>query len=86
MLKQFAKNVNVSDISNCMQSHRHDDIVNKNNNLANSIGLQATPTFILLATNNNTLQQQKPIAIVGAQPYSAFEQTIAKIQSSISAT
>lgn len=90
MLKQFAKNVKVSDMqkfSDCLQSHKHEDVVNKNNNLANSIGLQATPTFILLATNNNTLQQQqKPIAIVGAQPYSAFEQTIAKIQSSMSAT
>ena len=89
MLKQFAKNVNVSDIqkfSDCLQSHKHEDIVNKNNNLANSIGLQATPTFLLLSTTDNTLQQQKPIAIVGAQPYSAFEQTIAKIKSSVSAT
>lgn len=83
VLKQFANNVNVPDIkkfSDCLDSHNHSDIVQQNDNLADSIGLQATPSFILLSTAKS---QQEPLLIDGAQPYSVFQQAIAKIQSSI---
>ena len=59
VLKQFANNINISDIkkfSSCFDSHRHADIIDGNNKLANNLGLQATPTFILLTTNDK-LQQ-----------------------------
>jgi predicted DsbA family dithiol-disulfide isomerase len=41
--------------------------------------LQATPSFILLSTAKS---QQEPLLIDGAQPYSVFQQAIAKVQSS----
>jgi protein-disulfide isomerase len=82
VLKQFASNVNISNIkkfSECLDSQNHSNIVEQNDNLANSIGLQATPSFILLSTGKS---QQQPLLIDGAQPYSSFQQAIAKVQSS----
>ena len=63
--------------SDCLESHKNSKTVNENDNLARSIGLQSTPTFILLS--NRT----QPLAIQGAQPYSIFEQAIREIQSSL---
>jgi protein-disulfide isomerase len=82
VLKQFASSVNVPDMkrfSDCLDSNNHSDIVEQNNNLASSFGLQATPSFILLST---TKSQQEPLLIDGAQPYSVFQQAITKVQSS----
>lgn len=82
ILKQFASNVNIPNIkkfSECLDSQNHSNIVEQNDNLASSIGLQATPSFILLSTGKS---QQQPLLIDGAQPYSAFQQAIAKVQSS----
>jgi protein-disulfide isomerase len=79
-LKQIANNVGIGDLmqfSDCLESHKNSKTVNENDNLARSIGLQSTPTFILLS--NRT----QPLAIQGAQPYSIFEQTIREIQSSL---
>jgi protein-disulfide isomerase len=81
ILKQFASNVNIPNIkkfSECLDSQNHSNIVEQNDNLA-SIGLQATPSFILLSTAKS---QQEPLLIDGAQPYSVFQQAIAKVQSS----
>jgi protein-disulfide isomerase len=78
-LKQIANNAgigNVMQFSDCLESHKHSKTVNENNNLARSIGLQSTPTFILLS--NRT----QPLAIQGSQPYAIFEQAITEIQSS----
>jgi protein-disulfide isomerase len=82
VLKQFASNVkipNIKKFSECLDSQNHSNIVEQNDNLANSVGLQATPSFILLSTGKS---QQQPLLIDGAQPYSAFQQAIAKVQSS----
>jgi protein-disulfide isomerase len=79
-LKQIANNVGIGDLmqfSDCLESHKNSKTVNENDNLARSIGLQSTPTFILLS--NRT----QPLAIQGAQPYSIFEQAIREIQSSL---
>jgi protein-disulfide isomerase len=81
ILKQFASNVNIPNIkkfSERLDSQNHSNIVEQNDNLA-SIGLQATPSFILLSTAKS---QQEPLLIDGAQPYSVFQQAIAKVQSS----
>ena len=78
-LKQIANNAGIGDLmqfSDCLESHKNSKTVNENDNLARSIGLQSSPTFILLS--NRT----QPLAIQGAQPYSIFEQAIREIQSS----
>src|SRR5215467_8297301 len=82
ILKQFANNVkipNMKKFSECLDSQNHSNIVEQNDNLANSVGLQATPSFILFPTG---ISQQEPLLIDGAQPYSAFQQAIAKVQPS----
>ena len=79
-LNQIANNAGIGNLmqfSDCLESHKHSKTVNENDNLARSIGLQSTPTFILLS--NRT----QPLAIQGAQPYSIFEQAIREIQSSL---
>jgi protein-disulfide isomerase len=69
--------LDIKKFSNCLDSQNHSDIVQQNDNLADSIGLQATPSFILYSTAKS---QQEPLLIDGAQPYSVFQQAIAKIQ------
>lgn len=72
-LQQFAKNIQVPDIekfSNCLQSNKYLSIVQSNDNIARSIGLTGTPSFILLKDNN--IQSIIP----GALPYEIFEQTL----------
>jgi protein-disulfide isomerase len=75
-LEHFAVNIkipNQGQFSDCLESHKHANTVNKNNDLANRIGLQATPTFVLVS--NNTV----PLAVQGAQPYQVFEQAITQV-------
>lgn len=75
-LQQFARNIQVSDIekfSNCLQSHKYLIFVQSNDNIARSIGLTGTPSFILLKDNN--IQSIIP----GALPYEIFEQTLNRI-------
>jgi protein-disulfide isomerase len=59
------------EIFGVLRFSEHSNIVERNDNLANSVGLQATPSFILLSTGKS---QQQPMLIDGAQPYSAFQQ------------
>ena len=71
-LKQFANNIRVPDLmqfSGCIESHKYSSLVAQNDNLARSIGLTGTPSFILY--NGTT-----PIAIQGAYPYEVFDQVI----------
>ncbi|MDP9289167.1 MAG: DsbA family protein [Thermoproteota archaeon] len=79
-LKQFATSVGVKDInqfSQCLESGKYAGVVADNLNLGQSIGLNATPTFVLLANN----EKQQPLEIVGAQPYSVFANAINQIAS-----
>jgi protein-disulfide isomerase len=72
-LQQFARNIQMPDIekfSNCLQSNKYLSIVQSNDNIARSIGLTGTPSFILLKDKN--IQSIIP----GALPYELFEQTI----------
>lgn len=72
-LLQFAKNSKIPDIekfSNCIDSNKYLSIVQNNNNLAHSMGLTGTPSFILIKDNN--IQSIIP----GALPYEIFEQTL----------
>lgn len=75
-LKQFANNISVPDLvkfSNCLGSQKHSDIVAQNDGLARSLGLKSAPTFILFMTG------KQPLGIVGAQPYTFFQQAISEL-------
>lgn len=75
-LERFATNVGISDMStfsSCLNSGKYAGVVKDNYNLATSIGLDATPSFIILA------QGHQPQLLKGAYPYSAFEKVIDSI-------
>jgi protein-disulfide isomerase len=72
-LEQFANNTGVKKIhqfSLCIESGKYAGVVADNFKLAESIGLNATPSFVLLRNG------KQPLEIVGAQPYSVFENAI----------
>lgn len=72
-LEQFAENTGVSDMekfSDCLDSGRYAGIVRDNYNLARSVGLDATPSFIVL------IDGETPQLMRGAHPYSTFERVI----------
>ena len=78
-LKQFAKNVQISNMeqfSNCIESHKYSRLVQNNDNIARSMGLSGTPSFILIKDNNIES------IIPGALPYEIFEQTLNRLLSS----
>jgi hypothetical protein len=67
-LKQFAISISVKDInqfSQCLESGKYSAEVANNFNLAQRIGLNATPSFVLISNN----AKQQPLEIEGAQPY-----------------
>jgi protein-disulfide isomerase len=75
-LKQFAINVGIIDInqfSKCLESGKYAGTVADNFNLAQSIGLNATPSFVFLVNG------KQPLEIIGAQPYPVFESAINQI-------
>jgi len=79
-LKKFASNINVSDIeqfSDCLDSHKHLDTVKTNNELVNKLGINATPTFIIIPTTG----ENNPVKLVGAYPYQSFEAVIKQLES-----
>ena len=78
-LKQFARNVKVPDLtkfSECLDSQKYNDVVMENVQLAQAIGLQSTPTFILVR------EGKEPLGIVGAQPYDVFQGAISQLEKS----
>ncbi|MGI9011529.1 MAG: DsbA family protein [Nitrososphaeraceae archaeon] len=78
-LKQFAKNIqipNMKQFSDCIESNKYSLIVQNNDNIARSMGLSGTPSFILIKDNN--IQSIIP----GALPYEIFEQTLNRLISS----
>lgn len=69
-LKQFASNVAIRDInqfSQCLESGKYGETVADNFNVAESIGLNVTPSFVFLVNG------RQPLEIIGAQPYTVFE-------------
>ncbi|AFU58250.1 hypothetical protein Ngar_c13120 [Candidatus Nitrososphaera gargensis Ga9.2] len=72
-LERFAKDAGVQDLSafsDCLDSGKYARVVRDNYNLARSIGLDATPSFIVL------IDGKTPQLIRGAHPYSTFERVI----------
>ena len=71
-LRQFANNINITDLmvfSDCLDSHKHSEIVKNNTELARTLGISSTPTFVLF--NGTAL-----LPIPGAHPYEVFENVI----------
>jgi protein-disulfide isomerase len=78
-LKQFAKNIkvpNLTQFSDCVESHKYSLIVQNNDNIARSMGLSGTPSFILI--KDNSIHSIIP----GALPYEILEQTLNRLISS----
>lgn len=72
-MQAYAKNAGVSDadqFKSCLDSDKYADVVRENNRLARSIGLDATPSFIIIPEDG------QPQLIRGAYPYSAFQQAL----------
>ncbi len=72
-MQAYAKNAGVSDseqFKSCLDSNKYADVVRENNRLARDIGLDATPSFIIIPENG------EPRLIRGAYPYSAFQQVL----------
>jgi protein-disulfide isomerase len=73
-LVEFAKNVEVNNIgqfSSCVDSHKYNQVVVKNDLFAKDLGLASTPTFLILKHNST-----KVAAIEGARPLPVFKNTI----------
>ena len=73
-LIEFAKNVKVNNIeqfSSCVDSHKYNQVVVKNDLFAKDLGLASTPTFLILKHNST-----KVAAIEGARPLPVFKNTI----------
>jgi protein-disulfide isomerase len=76
-LYEFARNVQIPDLmkfTNCLDSQKHSEVVLENDGLAKSLGLKSTPTFILVADG------KQPLGIIGAQPFSVFQQAISELE------
>jgi protein-disulfide isomerase len=71
-LKGFASNVALQDIrafSDCLDSNKYQSTVEQNNALVQELGINATPTFIILGP----AEDSNPVKLVGAYPYQAFD-------------
>ena len=79
ILNQFAQKVQLPDLmkfSECVDSQKYNDVVAQNNGLARSLGVSATPTFLIIK------QGKQPEGIEGAQPYNSFQEVISHLQKS----
>lgn len=57
--------LNTEEFTACLDSGKHDEFIQQDMNFALDLGVQSTPTFFV-----------NGLAIVGAQPFSAFQQII----------
>jgi len=72
-LERFAEDAGVPNLfafSDCLDSGKHASVVRDNYDLAREIGLNATPSFIVL------VEGETPQLMRGAHPYSTFERVI----------
>jgi len=57
----------------CMSSDKFDAAINSDRAIAQSIGVQGTPTFVIGSSSGSSVEG---LLLVGAQPFSAFESRI----------
>ena len=70
----FAKkaNLDIVQFTDCVQSHKYNQKVIENENFAKSIGINATPSFLIFSDD-------KLVRIIGAQQFEKFEDAINQI-------
>lgn len=66
-LKKFAQDLGLDTqtFNNCLDSGKYTSLVQQDTQLSSSLGVQSTPTFVINGQ-----------AVVGAQPFNVFQQTI----------
>ncbi|AIF84480.1 protein-disulfide isomerase [Candidatus Nitrososphaera evergladensis SR1] len=72
-MADFAQKVGVSNVDqfkSCLDSGKYASAVKDNYNMAKSVGLGATPSFVIIPAAG------EPKLVVGAQPYQVFQQVI----------
>ena len=71
LLFEFAEqnNMNIEDFTECVNSHKYNQRVIENQNFAKSVGINATPSFLIF-------NDEKLIRIIGAQPIEKFDDVI----------
>jgi protein-disulfide isomerase len=72
----FANNMNMPNIAQfteCLNSHKYNQLVVQNDIFAKNLGLSSTPTFLILKDNST-----KIAAVEGAQPINVFDDVIAQ--------
>ena len=60
----------IDQFDSCLASHKYAEEVRENYDLARTIGLSATPSFVIIPADG------EPESIIGAQPYQTFQQKI----------
>jgi protein-disulfide isomerase len=73
-LQQFAISIglNQTSFTSCVNSGKYDSVVKSNYDTALAMGLNATPSFIIVGPNGN------PSLISGAYPYATYQQALDK--------
>lgn len=66
---------NITGFSDCLGSQKYSDLVQRNYDLAMSLKLTATPSFVLLANG------KEPLVVVGSQPFEVFDHLIRNMMS-----
>ena len=71
LLLEFAEqnNMDVADFTECVNNHKYNQRVIENQNFAKSVGINATPSFLIF-------NDEKLIRIIGAQPIEKFHDAI----------
>ena len=64
---------NISQFTDCLNSHKFNQLVVQNDIFAKGLGLASTPTFLILKDNST-----KIAALEGAQPIKVFDDVIAQ--------
>ena len=73
-LLNFAKesNLDINQFTECMKNHKYYQKVNENREFAKSVGINATPSFLIFSDD-------KLVRIIGAQPIEKFDDAIQQI-------
>jgi protein-disulfide isomerase len=66
---------NLTAFSDCLISHKYSNLVQRNYDLAMSLKLTATPSFVLMA------KDKEPLVVVGSQPFEVFDHLIRNMMS-----
>ena len=73
-LLNFAKesNLDINQFMECMKNHKYYQKVNENQEFAKSVGINATPSFLIFSDD-------KLVRIIGAQPLERFDDAIQQL-------